>query len=177
MVSLFDGQSLTGWQAAEHAATWRVEEGLLVAKGPRSHLFYAGPVGNADFRNFELEAEVKTGDQANSGIYFHTEYQRRAGPPKDMKCRSTTPIGRGAVPRTEEDRESLRRAQHLQVVRCGRASGFACASAWSANRIRVWVNDFPTVDYLQPENPPRSAEMAGKGCRTAPLRCRHTIRQ
>ncbi len=26
-----------------------------------------------------------------------------------------------------------------------------------ANRIRVWVNDFPTVDYVQPENPPRNA--------------------
>ena len=31
-----------------------------------------------------------------------------------------------------------------------------------AHRVRIWVNDFPTVDYLQPADPPRGEEHAGK---------------
>ena len=54
---LFDGKSLQGWKASEQAETWRVQDGCLVASGDRSLLFYEGPVGNHDFRNFELIAE------------------------------------------------------------------------------------------------------------------------
>ena len=49
-VELFDGRSLDGWKAAESESTWKVVDGQLVSDGPRSHLFYAGPVKNADFK-------------------------------------------------------------------------------------------------------------------------------
>jgi len=78
--SLFDGQSLDGWKASEHADTWRVEDGCLVGNGERSHLFYAGPVGDHDFRNFELVAEVRTEQFTNSGIFIHTAYQQSGWP-------------------------------------------------------------------------------------------------
>src|SRR5882757_7723323 len=71
-ISLFDGKTLTGWEANESPATWVVEDGAIVTKGPRSHLFYTGPVANHDFKNFELIAEVLTIPGSNSGIYFHT---------------------------------------------------------------------------------------------------------
>ncbi len=70
--SLFDGKTLDGWQANESPGTWVVENGAIANKGPRSHLFYVGPVANHDFKNFEFAAEVMTTPGSNSGIYFHT---------------------------------------------------------------------------------------------------------
>jgi len=57
---LFDGETLAGWRANENSETFRVQDGMIVAQGRRSHLFYAGPVANHNFTNFELMAEVKT---------------------------------------------------------------------------------------------------------------------
>jgi hypothetical protein len=72
---LFDGRTLDGWQAGERPESWKVEDGAMVTRGDRSHLFYVGPVGGHDFKNFELRAEVMTEPFANSGIYVHTKLQ------------------------------------------------------------------------------------------------------
>ena len=53
-VSLFDG-TLNGWKASENTASFTIRDGAIVAKGPRSHLFYVGPVENAIFTDFELK--------------------------------------------------------------------------------------------------------------------------
>lgn len=79
---LFDGKSLAGWQPNESPATFTVADGAIVVKGPRSHLFYTGPVANHDFRNFELSIDVMTRPGANSGVYFHTEMQPDGWPEK-----------------------------------------------------------------------------------------------
>jgi hypothetical protein len=79
---LFDGKSLNDWKTNESPATFSVANGEIVVHGPRSHLFYAGPVANHDFKNFELTAEVLTKPKANSGIYFHTEWQADGWPAK-----------------------------------------------------------------------------------------------
>ena len=89
---LFDGRSLDGWRASEHADTWRVEDGALVAQGPRSHLFYEGPVGHHDFRNFELQAQVRTQKGCNSGIFLHTQYQPSGCP--NQGCSTVWESGR-----------------------------------------------------------------------------------
>src|SRR4030042_4409499 len=83
-ISLFDG-TLNGWKASENQSTWSVKDGLLVTEGPRSHLFYTGPVQNADFTNFEFKAEIKTTKGSNSGIYFHTAYQETDWPAKGFE--------------------------------------------------------------------------------------------
>jgi hypothetical protein len=74
-IALQDGKSLAGWKAAERPESWRVEDGVFVSRGERSHLFYVGRVGRHDFRNFELSAQVMTSPGANSGIYVHTKWQ------------------------------------------------------------------------------------------------------
>ena len=79
---LFDGKSLDGWKANEAPATFSVADGEIVVKGTRSHLFYMGTVGDHDFKNFELSAEVRTKPKANSGVYFHTEWQAEGWPAK-----------------------------------------------------------------------------------------------
>jgi hypothetical protein len=81
-VPLFDGKSLDGWKASENPGTFTVKNGELVVKGERSHLFYTGPVNKADFKNFELKLEIMTKPGANSGVYFHTEFQESGWPSK-----------------------------------------------------------------------------------------------
>jgi hypothetical protein len=79
---LFDGKSLAGWKASEHADSWKVIDEAIVCHGPRSHLFYVGddPAAAPEFKNFHLKAEVLTKPNANSGIYFHTKYQDEGWP-------------------------------------------------------------------------------------------------
>jgi|ERR1017187_148399 hypothetical protein len=84
-VNLFDGKTFTGWQAAaEHTNTWKIEEGALVTRGDRCHLFYVGD--EKPFKNFELKADVMTEPHANGGIYFHTKYQESGWPAKGFEC-------------------------------------------------------------------------------------------
>jgi hypothetical protein len=84
--SLFNGKDLTGWKKAqENEDTIKVVDGEIVIKGNRCHLFYDGPVNDANFKNFEWKCEILTKPNANSGMYFHTEYQRRGWPSKGIE--------------------------------------------------------------------------------------------
>lgn len=85
-ISLFDGKSLDGWQTNESAASWVVEDGALVTKGPRSHLFYVGDVARHNFKNFEFSAEVMTTPGSNSGIYIHTRMAPDPWPVAGYEC-------------------------------------------------------------------------------------------
>lgn len=84
-ISLFDGKSLDGWKASEKPGTFSVEDGSIKVAGPRSHLFYEGPVMDHNFKNFEFKALVMTRPGSNSGIYFHTEYQENGFPDKGFE--------------------------------------------------------------------------------------------
>ncbi|NLX56321.1 MAG: DUF1080 domain-containing protein [Planctomycetaceae bacterium] len=159
---LFDGRTLEGWRAAEHPDTWRVEQGLLVAAGPRSHLFYAGPVGDGDFRNFELEAEVRTDDCADSGIYFHTEYQETGCPTKGYEVQIRNSRTHADAPRARQQTGSLSGVRHIWKSCVADGQWCRLRVRVVADRIQIWVNDYLTVDYLQPENPPRGEGDAGK---------------
>ena len=76
-VTIFNGKDLSGWKTTdENPDSFKVEDGVLIVDGPRAHLFYVGEDGDASFKNFEFKAEVKTFEKANSGIYFHTEWQK-----------------------------------------------------------------------------------------------------
>ncbi len=74
-ISLFDGKSLSGWTINENASTFSVENGMIVAYGERSHLFYTGPVSEHRFRNFEFKVSVMTTPGSNSGIFIDTAFQ------------------------------------------------------------------------------------------------------
>ena len=78
--SLFDGKSFAGWQANENPDSWQIENGSIVTRGPRSHLFYVGDLASHEFKNFELVAEVMTTPGSNSGIYVHTKFQEEGWP-------------------------------------------------------------------------------------------------
>ena len=85
-ISLFDGETLDGWKPSENKDSWQVENGMLVTRGDRSHLFYDGEIRNHDFKNFEFTVDVKTEPGSNSGIYFHTKYQEKGWPDMGYEC-------------------------------------------------------------------------------------------
>ncbi len=86
-VSLFNGKDLSGWKSNEEVpGCFTVENGELKVSGGRSHLFYTGTKGGANFRNFELKLKVKTTPGSNSGVYFHTKYQDKGWPDAGYEC-------------------------------------------------------------------------------------------
>jgi hypothetical protein len=81
-INLFDGKSLDGWKASEHPSTFSVQEGKIQVFGERAHLFYNGPAGNHNFKNFEFKVSVMTTPGSNSGLFIHTDYQETGWPSK-----------------------------------------------------------------------------------------------
>lgn len=79
-ISIWDGETFNHWRASENPESFQIEDGKIVVDGPRAHLFYEGPVADANFVNFEFRAEVYTYPKANSGIFFHTTYQEEGWP-------------------------------------------------------------------------------------------------
>ena len=84
-ITLFDGSSLDGWRASETKDTFQLRDGMLVANGERSHLFYVGDVNGGKFQSFELKVDVKTEHNSNGGVYFHTAYQEVGWPDKGFE--------------------------------------------------------------------------------------------
>jgi len=146
-ISLFDGETLNGWKASEeNKDTFSVRDGMIVIDGPRSHLFYVGPVENADFMNFELKADVMTKPGSNSGIYFHTEYQKSGWPDKGYEVQ------------VNNSHSDWRRTGSLYGIKDVRGSS-AKDNEWFTEHIIVQdkqiiikVNGQITVDYTEPEN-------------------------
>lgn len=81
-VTIFDGKSFNNWKISEHPETFTIKDGAIVVFGERAHLFYDGPVGNHNFKNFEFKAQVMTTPGSNSGMFVHTEYQAEGWPKK-----------------------------------------------------------------------------------------------
>ena len=155
-IPLFDGQSLNGWRASENPATFRVENGVIVVHGPRAHLYYDGPVGNHDFRNFEWKAEILTFPQANSGMYFHTEFQETGWPAKGYEVQvnnsHSDPRRTGSLYAIDDVNEMLVPdgewfTQHVIV---------------EGKRVRILVNERQVVDYTEPASTDRPNDMAGR---------------
>ena len=90
-VSLFDGKSLDGWKVGENANLFHVQDGMIQMEcsgtkhGP-AHLFYVGDVNGHTFKNFDLKVDVMTFPYANSGIYFHTQFQEAGWPNHGIEC-------------------------------------------------------------------------------------------
>ena len=75
-VSIFNGKNFDGWKlTTDSPSTFSVEDGTIKVAGDRAHMFYEGPVGDHDFKNFAFKADVKTMPGANSGMFIHTAYQ------------------------------------------------------------------------------------------------------
>jgi hypothetical protein len=148
---LFDGTSLAGWEGAEK--WFRVEEGAIVAgtleeRIPRNEFLAT----TKEFGDFELRLEFKVlGKGANAGVQFRS---RRIPNHHEMKGYQAD-LGDGwwgalydesrrnrvlARPNAKELAKVLKRDDWNQYRI--RAEG---------RRIQLWINDFQTVDYTEPD--------------------------
>lgn len=144
-ISLFDGKTLNGWTASENKDSFSVEDGKIVARSGRSHLFYTGSVMGANFTNFELKADVMTLPKSNSGIYFHTQYEDAGWPSKGYEVQ------------VNNSHSDWRRTGGLYAVVDVKES-LAKDNEWftehvivSGKHITIKVNGVVTVDYTEPE--------------------------
>jgi 3-keto-disaccharide hydrolase len=155
-VSLFDGKTLDGWKASDEPGTFHVEDGAIVVNGPRSHLFYVGPVNDHRFTNFEWKAEVMTFPKANSGMYFDTEFQETGWPQKGYEVQvnnsHTDPIRTG----------SLYHVQDVMTTYVHDNEWFTQDIAVQGKHVVVKINDRIVVDYTEPDDVQRPPDMAGR---------------
>jgi hypothetical protein len=152
-VELFDGRSLDGWRPSENKGSWKVVDGTLAANGPRSHLFYTGPVHGADFRNFELEAELTTRPECNSGVYFHTRYQETGFPEKgfEIQVNNTARGDGGYLERKKTASLYGLRNMYKQLVPDDKP--FRINAQVRGKNVQIRLNGQLVVDYVEPTPP------------------------
>src|SRR5689334_7146495 len=145
-VSLFDGQSFSGWKVGANAESFRIENGMIVVNGNVSHLYYDGPIHNHDFKNFEFKADVMTLPGSNSGIYFHTKYQESSWPKKGYEVQ------------VNNSHTDWRRSGSLWAIQDVKET-YVKDNEWytmyikvKGKRITIKLNDKLVVDYTEPEN-------------------------
>ena len=157
-VRLFDGKSLTGWTVNENPQTFTVSDGMIIAHGPRAHLFYTGPVENHDLRNFHFKSKVKTDPGSNSGIYFHTKFQPEGWPKNGFEAQ---------VNNTHTDRK---KTGGLYAVADVIDQSPAKDNEWfdyeiivQGKRVVIKINGQTTTDWTQPEGWTPPQHMPGGG--------------
>jgi hypothetical protein len=155
-IPLFNGHNLDGWKASENPATFKVENGTIVAHGPRAHLFYMGPVQDHNFRNFRLKAEIMTAPGSNSGVYLHTAFQESGWPAKGYEIQVNNthrdPKKTAGVYGIKDNFEAPAKDNEwftLEIEVVGR-------------RIRTFVNGRPIADYTEEEKPVRKGQFTGR---------------
>jgi hypothetical protein len=159
---LFDGRSLKGWKPSENLGSWKVIDGALAADGPRSHLFYDGPVNSAAFRNFELEVEVMAAPLANSGVYFHTTFQEKGFPQKGFEIQvNNTAKGEGDY-RERKKTGSLYGIRNVYKQLIADNEWFTMNAQVRGKNIQIRLNGTLVVDYTEPD-PPVLAEGSERG--------------
>lgn len=146
---LFDGRTLDGWRASDAPGTFSVKDGALVVHGPRSHLFYTGPVAGAHFRNFELKLELKTFANANSGVYFHTEWQEKGWPAKGYEVQVNN--SHSDTSRTA----GLWGIQDFREVLVPDDRWFTLTIRVEGRHVQTWIDQRRVADYTEEPNPPR----------------------
>src|SRR5215831_11931579 len=152
-MELFDGRSLENWRPSENKASWKVIDGQLAAEGPRSHLFYTGPVSGASFKNFELEVEALARPQCNSGVYFHTAYQESNFPQKgfEVQINNTAP-GEGSY-RERKKTGSLYGLRNVYRQFIADDQWFKLHVAVRGKNVQIRLNGMLVVDYVEPTPP------------------------
>ncbi len=151
-ISLFDGKTLTGWKAAENPNSFRVENETILCDGSRAHLFYNGPVQNACFNNFEYKVDVKTKPGANSGVYFHTEFQEEGWPGKGCEAQVNNTYPKTGNYYEFKKTGSLYGIRNLFKSPVKDDEWFTMHIIVQGKNVKIKVNDRLVVDWTEREN-------------------------
>jgi len=154
--SLFNGKSLENWKVGANAGTFKVEDNVIVVNGNTAHLFYDGDVQAHNFKNFEFKADVMTTPGSNSGIYFHTAYQDSSWPAKGYEVQVNNS-------HTDWRRTgSLYAVQDVKEVYVKDNEWFTEYIKVQGKRVIIKLNGKTVVDYTEPDNVKRPADMSGR---------------
>lgn len=159
-ISLFNGKDFTGWKVNENQSTFSIQDGAIVSHGPRSHCFYVGPVGNHDFKNFELKVDVMTEPGSNGGIYFHTAYQDVSWPEKGFEVQ---------VNNSHTDHIRTGSLYHVKDIGTEDIKDIVKDNQWFTERIvvrgdsvAIFLNDKQVVAWTQPADWKGTSDFAGR---------------
>ena len=153
---LFNGKSLDGWKASENQGSFTVQNGELVVFGKRSHLFYVGPVANANFKNFELSLDIKTFPKANSGVYFHTQYQETGWPDKGFEVQVNN------THKDEKKGAGLYNVKDNFTAPAKDGEWYTMVIRVEGKRVQTFVNSRPIIDFTEPTPAAPPPKMAGR---------------
>ncbi|MCK5731344.1 MAG: DUF1080 domain-containing protein, partial [Draconibacterium sp.] len=146
--TIFDGETLDGWKkAGENPESIYVEDGAIKCAGSRSHLFYEG-----EFKNFEFEAEIKTLEHSNSGIFIHTKYQKEGWPAVGYEIQVNNSY-RGSVKNPERKKTgSIYSIRNVYYPLANDNEWFTMRIKVVENFIEIFVNDVKVNEYTEPDN-------------------------
>jgi len=161
-ISLFDGKTLNGWKVGGDSGTFSVRDGMIVADGLISHLFYDGPIQGHDFTNFELKLEVMTMTKADSGIFFHSEYKRLDLPIKGYEVQINNTHSAANVNRELRKTGSLYGVRDVFVSCAKDEEWFTVYIIVEGRRIRIGIDGRLLVDYIEPDDPVRAESGAAR---------------
>lgn len=153
--SLFDGESLAGWQG-DTEKTWRVEDGMILGGSlevtvPNNEFL----VTDRTYENFILTLKIKlTGTEGfiNSGIQFHS--QRLTNPSYEMEgYQADWGKGYWASLYDESRRnKTLIAPDSAQVQKWIKINDWNDYRVHAENgRIQLYINGHQTVDYTEPD--------------------------
>ena len=167
----FADGSLDGFQVVSGSATYRVEDGVLVGTttegSPNTFLATRKPL-----RDFEIEFEVRTDEQLNSGLQVRSRLGTGDGTlPWGFK--KPPAAGRLYGPQCEiggggsgdfydearkgtwwselADAKAIRTAEARQAFKPGDWNAYRIAV--EGDHYRSWINGVPTADFRQPNDP------------------------
>ncbi|MGV3663019.1 MAG: 3-keto-disaccharide hydrolase [Prosthecobacter sp.] len=169
----FADGSLQGGQVISGQATYKVENGVLTGTtvdGSGNTFLAIGP-----FKDFELEFEVKTADELNSGVQVRSHIAKEGdAAPEGSKNGKPLPVGRLYGPQCEiavngtagDFYDEARRGTwwsiltKTEAVRTEEAKAAFKKGEWNHYRIVVkgdhyqsFVNGVKTADFSQPGDP------------------------
>jgi hypothetical protein len=150
--SLFDGTSLSEWRVRGHANAFTVVNGQISVCGQKSRLFYAGPSGQADFKNSEFSAEVMMQPGAESALCFHTTAQNLTSPAPGFQVLLANDA-RGSNGFIQHRKTgSLYGVRHVWKQFIRDSEWFTLNLLVRQKQVQVRINGMLVVDYIEPEN-------------------------
>jgi hypothetical protein len=147
---LFDGKSLAGWKASNAPEIWSIQDGQLIARpaAVSSHLFFVGEHTPFEFfRDFELEVVARGGKNANSGVFFHTDFETFPG---TVRLRHGYEVQLCTSLTEKRKTGSLYEIVDIASPPVPGDEWFLTRIVVRGKRITVHVNDRLLVDYTEP---------------------------
>jgi hypothetical protein len=142
--SLFNGKDFTGWKIANEAS-FRIENGAIVANGTAGHAYYDGAFRNHLFKDFELRVDVMTRENSNGGIYILTEFQDKGFPAKGFEVQVNNSY--------KADRAKTGSLYHVLDTGAPLAKDdewFTETIIVKGTNIRILVNNQEAINWTQP---------------------------